>query len=504
MSAPKKRSALITAGWIATFVFVMFFHVWRISEIPNGLFLDETAIGYNAARIAETARDEYGKFMPVIFTSFGDAKSPLYIYSAAAMFTLFPQTDTVLRLTSTAFFFLTLLGMWLLLRHLFPKRREVWLFGLMATGFLPWLFTLSRMSFEVVSQPAITVLALLAAHSAFAKPSDKKAVFASIASGFLFGLSVHTYPTARLLSFVFFAAVLFLFLNKGSWRRCAWMTGAFSVAVSPFVVYTLMNPGGATSRFRFISVFHNRYLSLPEKIGQFAENYVAHADPGFLLMHGDLNLRHATGYGGQLFWIVFALACVGIAIAFVHKKTVDQRFHLLSVLLLCLAPVASAFTNEAIPHALRSALLAPMFLILACYGYAECIDRCRPAWRHLVIGLVTGVLLVESAFYVNDYFSRYARVSAYEFQSYGLRESIQLAFEQKPKQVLLSHTVDYTLYEWYARQLDPEQRALFSFGEVVPLPQACVLSLPEEAWRLEGSPSRNLTIPGSIVHLRCF
>ena len=47
------------------------------------LYGDEVALGYNAFAIRETLRDEFGRFMPLQFESWGDQKNPVYIYATA-------------------------------------------------------------------------------------------------------------------------------------------------------------------------------------------------------------------------------------------------------------------------------------------------------------------------------------------------------------------------------------------------------------------------------------
>ncbi len=42
-------------------------HFYRLSSIPDGLFIDECSVGYNAWCMAETGRDEHGTSWPVFF-----------------------------------------------------------------------------------------------------------------------------------------------------------------------------------------------------------------------------------------------------------------------------------------------------------------------------------------------------------------------------------------------------------------------------------------------------
>lgn len=55
----------------------------KLAEIPNGLYVDEALIGYNAYSIFKTGRDEYGKLFPILFRFFGSYSPPLYVYLSA-------------------------------------------------------------------------------------------------------------------------------------------------------------------------------------------------------------------------------------------------------------------------------------------------------------------------------------------------------------------------------------------------------------------------------------
>ncbi|MEK6527696.1 MAG: hypothetical protein AABZ36_02285, partial [Nitrospirota bacterium] len=85
---------------IFLFAVISLFHLWRISEIPKGFYVDELSIGYNALLIAETGHDEHNQFLPVFFEAFGEYKNPLYIYTVALIYKLFGVSEFGLRIAS--------------------------------------------------------------------------------------------------------------------------------------------------------------------------------------------------------------------------------------------------------------------------------------------------------------------------------------------------------------------------------------------------------------------
>jgi 4-amino-4-deoxy-L-arabinose transferase-like glycosyltransferase len=64
------------------------------------LYGDEIAIGYNAFSIVKTGRDEFGRFMPLQFQSWGDQKNPTYIYAVSAVQLITGATPASVRIPS--------------------------------------------------------------------------------------------------------------------------------------------------------------------------------------------------------------------------------------------------------------------------------------------------------------------------------------------------------------------------------------------------------------------
>ena len=63
---------------------IVFLHV--DARNPPGFYRDESAIAYNAYTLSTSLKDEYGARLPLFIRSFGDYKSPLYVYLLAAVF----------------------------------------------------------------------------------------------------------------------------------------------------------------------------------------------------------------------------------------------------------------------------------------------------------------------------------------------------------------------------------------------------------------------------------
>ena len=127
---------------------------------PPGFNRDEAAIAYNAYTLESSGKDEYGARFPLFIRSFGDYKSPLYVYLLAAVFRVTGPSAHVAR------FFSAVLGLAAVLvlavvAYLVSRRLVLSLAVALLAGLSPYLFEISRLVFEVALEPLLIALFLL-------------------------------------------------------------------------------------------------------------------------------------------------------------------------------------------------------------------------------------------------------------------------------------------------------------------------------------------------------
>ena len=73
---------------------------WRLAEVPAYLMHDEVNFALQAQALASTGRDTNGRLLPVYFseTGFEAGRDPVMIYVTALMFTLWPLSESAVRL----------------------------------------------------------------------------------------------------------------------------------------------------------------------------------------------------------------------------------------------------------------------------------------------------------------------------------------------------------------------------------------------------------------------
>ena len=478
-------------------VAILFVHSVNNENIPCSLFLDEASIGYNAALIVESGHDESGKFLPVFF---GPAyKSPLYFYTVAVVFKIFGVSIKILRSVSTlyyAIFFISFIG---ITRELYGKRKLLLMYSMISAGFIPWFFTVSRISFEVNSQLATISVAVYLIIKTF-HSNSKNTFITALLAGTILGLSIYSYQTAKLLTPLLFLLTCVLYARKSTLKRSVAFVSTFALMCVPYIYFTVTHPGGLTKHFKTITYVYDNSITFLQKTGIFLENYWKHVSPSYLLQYGDGSMRHATGYYGQIFAVVLLLSVIGLVF---HIRDKRSKITIFLMANLAFAPVAAAFTNDGIPHGWRSILLGFYILIFSVAGF-HVLQATSFRFKKPILCAIFALLIIQSGFYTYDYFTRYARQSAILFGSYGMEEGVLKAAELNPDAIIVSKSIYYASAEFLRKSLKPS--VTYKIGNAIPEPNSCLVYHPIDDWSvLQSSLTyQDLTIPNAFIRTRCY
>jgi hypothetical protein len=499
-------------GWaLAAIALIAFVHLWRLEGVPRGLFVDESSIGLNAALIAESGEDEHGVAHPVYFRAFGEYKNPLYVYAAALVFRLAGVSVGTLRLTSFLFFVLLLGGIGCLARRLFPGAPGAVLYTVAAAGLLPWFFTVSRIAFEAISQPAVVAWLLCLVFAVY--EAERPRWWLAVPCGALAGLSIYTYSTARLLTPLFAVALLAAYAPARYWRRHLLAGAGMAAALVPYAVFAAQNSGALSKRFERLTYVFDPSLPLPAKAAAFLGSYWIYWSPRYLLLEGDFNRRNSTGHAGELYAVVFLLALVGLA-ALLRRggpgrgELGRRRFTALLAANLLAAPAAAALTSGT--SALRSLLLGLYLVIFSGYGFHRLTRIADARWRRGLAAGVVAVLALESGRYLLHYFGSYVEESVWAFKSWDFRGALLTALAQQPSRIEVSGRGNqpYAHLEFYRRTLrDPPAIPLAMAPGVRPraAPGVCIVYFNRDAFIPDGDlyPSRVWGLDDPTI-LRCY
>jgi hypothetical protein len=405
-----------------------FFRFYKLSEVPPGLYPDVAINGNDAA--AALANHNFRVFYPE-----NNGREGLFINAIAISFAFFGISVWSIKIVAAIIGFLTVLGLYLMIKELFRGKKQNNSIALLSSFFLAvsfWHLVFSRLGFRAIMVPFFLVWGFYFLFRAMQMMRMKHAndaneiirnwkleirnLFYWIFAGLLFGLGFHTYISYRVVPAIWMIVLLIEIYNH--WPRFKffianslwyWGIGILAIifAALPIVLYFYHNPQDFMGRSSQISIF-----SSGSPVKQLATNTIKTL--GMFNVRGDCNWRHNYACQPELFWPVGILFLIGVLLSskeiikslsrrrrqavvnmgggrdFIAKsdEMVDNRLptvdltgwtsaqislFLLSWFFALLLP--EILSNEGLPHALRAIGAIPPVFIFAGIGGAWLVDR---------------------------------------------------------------------------------------------------------------------------------
>ncbi len=381
--------------WIILLLILMlaiFLRFWQLGETPQGFYCDEAALGYNAYSIMENGKDEFGKSWPVLFRSFGDFKTPIYIYLLVPIYKIFGMSVWSTRLLSAL---MGVMGIWFsfwLVKNL-SKKINLGLITALLLAISPWSIIFSRTSYE--TNVAFTFL-IIALWSFYKFKENKKWL---ILTAIMAALSFLTYHSERLIVPLLFL-ILFIKEKKIIFDKKNIKTLIIAIVLGLILVLPtikLMTTPGFLSRINSLKISgFKEFLSL----------YTAYFSPRYLFGLGDANPRSSyPDLAPFLFWqLPFFIS--GIIWLFKKTKKEDKDFKFLVILMMIISPVPAAMTRDPF-YMIRALPLILPLIILVVIGIKKFLEKYNMVGKIILIGLIIWSLgrIYLSVFKFNDYFN---------------------------------------------------------------------------------------------------
>jgi len=402
----------------------------QIKNAPPGLYPDEAMNGNNALEALRTAPPD-GGFK--VFYPENNGREGLFINIQALFLKVLIPKDGVpepwmLRLASAIFGILTVLGIYFLTKELLHNPTIALLSSfLIATSF--WHINFSRIGFRAIMAPAFLVWGiyfLLKTYRTNWTNRTYRTYLLPALAGLVYGLGFYSYIAYRATPLLILVILWFYFKkNKrnGSLKKFWLSTFCFLISalivVLPLAFYFMNNPQDFFGRTAQISIFDS-----PTPLKDLGLNILKTA--GMFNFSGDWNWRHNIAGAPLLFWPVGIMFLIGIATAIkniIQKSKIKNNLPradteilhfafciLISWLVTAALPVI--ISNEGLPHALRSILMAPAVFIIAAIGavktYQWFSEKKVVAKGILILGSFLFILALIAEAY-NAYFIRWAR-----------------------------------------------------------------------------------------------
>jgi 4-amino-4-deoxy-L-arabinose transferase-like glycosyltransferase len=421
-----KRQATLTL--ILVTLLALGLRLWRLDEVPPGLWWDE---GHHDQRALDILQ---GGARPIYFAE-SEGFEPLHIYLTALLFRLFGVHYLATRWVSALAGALTVPALyWAAVEWLSDPLGEARArrIGLLAALNLSIIFPhilINRIGFEMALVPLGTTLMLAGLgrgmHIKRGAPLIHAGWFAL--SGLILGITLYTYPAARVSPLIVIAwgVILLLFDRptlRQTWPLLALLTSVSILTYAPLGWYFLRHPEWFFGRISYVSAgARSGWMSLLLGVWKTALG---------VLIRGDMHPRHnlpGRPFLDPLLGMLF-IAGLGILARRTRRRTSDAK-PLLLILLWMLIGLAPSALSDGAPTFTRGLGAAPPIALLVALG-AEWLWRLgrRRYGRLLPTALLALALMVSASLTLHDLFIRYpARPEMFEAYQVGLWETLEEA-----------------------------------------------------------------------------
>ncbi len=440
----------------------------NIAVFPNGLTWDEAALGYNAFSILKTGRDEFGKFLPIIFKSFGDYKPGLYVYLAVPSIAIFGLTEFAVRLPSVLFGTLAIFGVYLFVKELLEKEKWANLiasFSALALAISPWHVMFSRGAWEV---NVFCTLLLFGLYYLLRFIKGKSSVLPTI----LFACaSLICYQAAKFLTPANYLLII-IFYWKDFWKNLLNTVktklglvyiGLSIVFMIWFAFGFIFGPAGnrltSLSIFTYkpgvsletkntdngnpltLSLFHNQTLLSTQLV---ISRYTYNFSPEVLFYEGKITtIRGHIPEGGMLNPLEFIWLVGGLI--FIAQNIKDKNSKLLIAILL-VAPIPASLTLAEF-STVRALFMTIPLSIISGLGMYYFWKLSKPVF--IVVSIIYSITFL----YIFDlYFVHAPAKIAFEF-NYGYKQAIEFYNKYPGKRLVMTDVLGqpYIYYLFYTK-----------------------------------------------------
>lgn len=451
---------------ILLFVFILAFAIRFYKSVYPSFLWDEAALGYNAYSILQTGHDEYGKFLPLIFKSFGDFKPGVYIYLILPFIKIFGLNEMAIRLPSILIGSLTPILLYFLIKELDQKSNKLALISALVLTFNPYNIHFSRGAWETNILTAELILASFLFIKAFKKNSNKLFFLSS----FIFGLSLYTYQAAKMISL--FLIIILFSINfskiKSNIKQIFWFIFPLFVFTIPLISGLLFSqnanrlnvvsifsyPRSEEEKNMIISesnttdynIFYNRFFFFCRN---FISRYFNNFSSKFLIFEGDWqNPRHSAPYVGVILYPSIIFLIIGFFSIFLDKKIKIINYFFVSWFLL--APIPAALTRDLIQSVRSMSFSIPLVYFIA-LGICIFTNKFKNIFVYF---LIICLYLISFLYYSDLYYNHMVKKSPNDFL-YGYKEAMTYLTRNKDKFNKIEFTnfygQPYIYYLFYSR-----------------------------------------------------
>lgn len=399
---------------------------YRLEEVPMGLSVDESSIGYNATLISKTLHDQNGRLLPffVLTINGQDWKQPVTIYTTATIFKLISPSLYSLRLVSVLVALFSLCLIYLLVSRLVNPS-----IGYVA-GFIfltiPMITIHSHLAQENI-MPLPFVLIWLISLLYFWKNQRWRYL---ILAGISLGIGFYSYKSMRLIVPIW-SVLTCIYLILTEYQKKKYLS---LLLFKPALIFTLsILPFFAITpwlEFKYAgAVFDNKQTNF-RNYYDFFFPYLSSFDPAYLFIKGDITIWHSTDRHGMFLLPTLPLFIIGC-----YQAWRKKGFWLLILMSFFTAPLLFGFVDS-VHRFSRLLAIIPSFVALCSLAiYSLWQNKNKLSMAVLIFILISNILIYHD--FINYYWYDYAKLSRPAFSpgvdpTYRQLAKISKKFELTP------------------------------------------------------------------------
>lgn len=386
--------------------------LYQFGSHPPALTWDEAALGYVGQMVVRTGFDEYGQWLPRIFTSFGDFKAPLAFYLIGASTSILGLSTWAVRLPMLILGLLTLLVSYWVTRRA-TNNHSVALMTMLLLAVSPWHIHFSRIAFESGAALFFFLIGLgswleIRQELLANKPLPKKLFFFDMLWTISWILALASYHASRVVIPIVFILIVILELPRAKkWLKKwpVWIVPILTMAFGLWGLRSLLFASAGWQRAIQTTSVESGLFSL---LWSTVQGFSAHGSLSFLLQGATSTARHGFPGIGVLTVSQAALVFLGISVIIwelysknkTNVKSVLPSWFWIALLITGILPAA---LGQELPHPNRALLAVYPFMLIAAFGWNYLIKKVGKEWPPSVVGYGVLLLLLESILLINSW-----------------------------------------------------------------------------------------------------
>lgn len=416
-----------------TWLFLAFFtfltiisHFYKVDKVPMCFNSDEAAFAYNSYSILKTGRDEYGKFLPSRFLSFGENKLPVVEYVSVPFLQAVGLNETAARLPIILVGILFPILMFFFVKE-FTENESVALIAAFLTSLSPWIQTMTRHIHEVGLVSSLIILSLLF----FIKYLKGLKWSYFILFSVFNGLALFTYHSAKVFTLFFFVWMLLLVWRHKNFRGILGKALPLIIFLIPVLLFQVTDWIHPTTRIGKLLFYNNEGLMLSIKELQteqasplihnvwsqsaifLTDQYLTYFSPEFLVITGGTDPRFGFKGISPITAIEYVFIFIGLYYLFKNKF----RYRYLLIALMVISPFTAVATWLE-PSLTRSFFLIVPIIIIVSYGVCSLLMALAKNKFRTHVALAILLIFLILNFYSWDFYFFHYPQRAYALRSW--------------------------------------------------------------------------------------